>query len=105
MARRWQNPRRHRRPAKGRISILLNVQQHDTQALIKEWAGEEVLIRFDQPTGAWLFIALHSTKLGPATGGTRMKQYPNWHAALADALLLSAGMTNKFAVAGFPRGG
>lgn len=81
------------------------MKHQDTQALIKEWAGEEVIIRFDQPTGAWIFIALHSTKLGPAAGGTRMKQYPDWQAALADVLRLSAGMTNKFAVAGFPRGG
>lgn len=80
-------------------------QYDDTQALIQEWAGEEVIIRFDQPTGAWIFIAVHSTKLGPATGGTRMKHYPDWQSALTDALQLSTGMTNKFAVAGFPRGG
>lgn len=73
--------------------------------MIKEWAGEEVIIRFDQPTGAWIFIAIHSTKLGPATGGTRMRHYSDWQAALTDVLQLSAGMTNKFAVAGFPRGG
>ena len=62
-------------------------------------------MRFDRPTGAWIFIAVHSTRLGPATGGTRMKSYPEPRAALADALRLAEGMTYKYAVPGFARGG
>ena len=43
------------------------------ESLIQEWDGEAVIVRQDQPSGAWTFIAIHSTLLGPATGGTRMK--------------------------------
>jgi len=74
-------------------------------SLIKNWAGEEVIIRHDQETGAWILIAIHSTRLGPATGGTRMKSYPDFHAALQDGLRLSEAMTYKFAVPGIARGG
>ncbi|MCK5719525.1 MAG: hypothetical protein KAH84_06185 [Thiomargarita sp.] len=73
--------------------------------LLKNWDGEEVIIRYDQVTGAWIFIAIHSTVLGPADGGTRIKYYDDVHFALGDALKLSRGMTNKFAISGVPRGG
>jgi leucine dehydrogenase len=75
------------------------------ESLLQEWDGETVVIHRDHPTGAWIFIAIHSTKLGPATGGTRMKHYPDQRAALEDALKLAAGMTFKFAVPGINRGG
>jgi len=75
------------------------------ESLIQEWDGEAVIVRHDQPTGAWTFIAIHSTQLGPATGGTRMKSYSDQEAALEDALRLAAGMTHKFAVPGIERGG
>jgi len=74
-------------------------------SLIKSWGGEEVIIRHDQATGAWILIAIHSTRLGPAAGGTRMKGYPDFKAALQDALRLSEAMTYKFAVPGISRGG
>jgi leucine dehydrogenase len=73
--------------------------------LIKSWGGEEVVIRHDQATGAWILIAIHSTRLGPAAGGTRMKFYPDFKASLQDALRLSEAMTYKFAVPGISRGG
>ncbi len=72
---------------------------------IRDWDGETVIVRHDRPTGAWIFIAIHSTRLGPATGGTRMKHYPGTGEALEDALRLAAGMTFKFAVPGVARGG
>ena len=75
------------------------------EQLLKDWDGETVVVRYDRPTGAWIFIAIHSTRLGPATGGTRMKSYPNSEAALDDVLKLAVGMTYKFAVPAFPRGG
>jgi leucine dehydrogenase len=75
------------------------------QSLIQDWDGENVIVRFDRPSGAWIFIAIHSTRLGPATGGTRMKAYPDAGAALADALRLAEGMTYKYAVPGMARGG
>jgi glutamate dehydrogenase/leucine dehydrogenase len=74
-------------------------------SLIKNWGGEEVIIRYDTPTGAWIFIAIQSTRLGPAAGGTRMKSYPDLKAALKDVLRLSEAMTYKFAVPGISRGG
>ena len=52
-----------------------------------------------------MFIAIHSTRLGPAVGGTRMKSYPDPTTALRDALRLAEGMTYKFAVPGLPFGG
>lgn len=75
------------------------------ESLIRNWGGEEVIIRHDQPTGAWILIAIHSTRLGPAAGGTRMKSYPDLRAALQDVLRLSEAMTYKFAVPGISRGG
>lgn len=75
------------------------------ESLLRQWDGESAIIRFDRATGAWIIIAIHSTRLGAATGGTRMKSYPDLQAALSDALKLAASMTYKFAVANFPRGG
>ena len=75
------------------------------QSLIESWEGEFVVSYFDRPTGAWIFIGVHSTKLGVATGGTRLKTYPGPSAGLEDALRLSKGMTLKWAVLGLPRGG
>ncbi len=69
------------------------------------WDGVEILEREDAETGAAIFIAIHSERLGPATGGTRMKTYPDRDAARRDSMRLSEGMTYKWAAAGFPRGG
>jgi leucine dehydrogenase len=77
----------------------------DVQSILEAWDGEDVIIRFDRPTGSWIIIAVHSTALGPAGGGTRMKTYPDLAAAVQDALNLAEGMTHKFAVAELPRGG
>ena len=75
------------------------------EKLLKDWAGETVIVRHDKQSGAWIFIAIHSTRLGPAAGGTRMTSYPDVQAALLDALRLSEGMTFKFAASGLPFGG
>jgi leucine dehydrogenase len=75
------------------------------ESLLREWDGETVIVRYDRPTGAWIFIAIHSTRLGPAAGGTRMKSYPDLPAALQDALRLAGAMTYKFAAPGLPLGG
>jgi len=50
-------------------------------------------------------IALHSTALGPAVGGTRLWRYASEPDALRDALLLSRGMSHKCAMANLPLGG
>jgi leucine dehydrogenase len=51
------------------------------------------------------FVAIHSTKLGPAVGGTRFWKYENDEAAIKDLLRLARGMTYKNALAGIPFGG
>jgi leucine dehydrogenase len=75
------------------------------ESLIRAWTGETVVVRYDRLTGAWILIAIHSTRLGPAGGGTRMKPYPDLDAALLDVLRLAEGMTYKFAGPGIPFGG
>ncbi len=74
-------------------------------SLLAAWDGETVIVHADRPACAWIVIAIHSSRLGPATGGTRFQTYPDLTAAIADALRLAEGMTLKYAVAGFPRGG
>ena len=75
------------------------------ESLIESWDGEKVVIAYDQPSGTWIFICMHSTALGPAAGGTRMKVYDTPADALADGMRLSAGMTSKFAVTDLEFGG
>src|SRR5262245_47745098 len=72
---------------------------------LEGWGGEELVIRRDPPTGAWILIAIHSTLRGPAVGGTRIRRYPTVSDGLVDVLRLSGGMTVKNAVAGLPCGG
>ncbi len=66
---------------------------------------ETVLRVHDAEIGLTGFIAVHSTHLGPAAGGLRMRPYASEEAALTDALRLSRGMTYKNAAAGLPLGG
>jgi leucine dehydrogenase len=73
--------------------------------LLYGWDGETAVIRRDRESGSWFFVCLHSTRLGPAGGGTRMKVYATPADALADGMRLSAAMTRKLAVAGLPFGG
>lgn len=66
---------------------------------------EQVLFCRDAQADLFGIIAIHSTRLGPAAGGCRMRPYASTEAALADVLRLSRGMTLKNAVAGLPLGG
>ena len=66
---------------------------------------EQVLIGRDAGSGYHGIIAIHSTVLGPAVGGTRFWNYASEAEALTDALRLSQGMTYKTALAGLPLGG
>lgn len=59
----------------------------------------------DHATGLTAIIAIHSTKLGPAAGGTRFWHYADKGDAVTDALRLSRGMSFKNAMAGLPAGG
>jgi leucine dehydrogenase len=75
------------------------------QDLLAAWEGESVSIHRDLKTGTWMFICVHSTRLGPAAGGTRMKHYPRLVDALADGMRLAEAMSLKFASVQFPHGG
>jgi leucine dehydrogenase len=59
----------------------------------------------DTATGLRAVIAIHSTALGPATGGLRMWTYADEQDAIMDALRLARGMTYKYAAAGVNLGG
>lgn len=59
----------------------------------------------DAKSGLRAVIAIHSTALGPSSGGTRMWDYPDSGAMLTDALRLSQGMSYKNAMASIPHGG
>jgi leucine dehydrogenase len=75
------------------------------EELLETWEGETAVVHRDRESGSWIFVCLHSTRLGPAGGGTRMKVYGTPVEALQDAMRLSAAMTRKLAVAGLPFGG
>lgn len=59
----------------------------------------------DVESGLKAIVAVHSTALGPAAGGSRMWNYETGEQALRDALRLSQGMSFKNAMAGLPLGG
>jgi leucine dehydrogenase len=66
---------------------------------------ELVQVVHDRPSGLTAIIAVHSTHLGPAAGGTRFWHYNDPAGAMRDALRLSRGMSYKNAMAGLPMGG
>ncbi len=66
---------------------------------------EQIVYCNDPKVGLKAIIALHSTVLGPATGGCRMWNYKDEDAALTDVLRLSKGMTYKAAISGLKWGG
>lgn len=68
-------------------------------------AHEVVAFFHDKKAGLKCIIAVHSTALGPACGGTRVYPYASADAALTDVLRLSRGMTYKNAIADLPLGG
>lgn len=66
---------------------------------------EHVVHCQDEETGLKAIIAIYSTALGPALGGTRIHPYAHEDDALADVLNLSQGMAYKAALAGLDFGG
>lgn len=66
---------------------------------------EQVVFCSDDHTGLRAIIAIHSTALGPALGGTRFFPYNSEQDALIDVLRLARGMTYKAAAAGLDLGG
>ena len=72
---------------------------------IASMGHEQLVICNDSSAGYRGIIAIHSTTLGPALGGTRFWQYASDDEAIVDALRLARGMTYKNAVAGLNLGG
>ncbi len=66
---------------------------------------EQVVFCHDAPTGLRAIVAIYSTALGPAIGGTRFYPYPSEEAAIGDVLNLSKAMAYKSALAGLDLGG
>ena len=66
---------------------------------------EQVVFCHDETSGLKAIIAIYSTALGPALGGTRFYPYGSEQEALADVLNLSQGMAYKAALAGLDLGG
>lgn len=66
---------------------------------------EQVVFANDPGTGLKAVIAIHSTALGPALGGTRFYPYASTADAVRDVLNLSRGMSYKAALAGLDLGG
>lgn len=72
---------------------------------MQRYGFKKLLICNDTAIGLRAVIALHSTALGPAAGGTRMWTYATEEDAIMDALRLARGMTYKYAAAGLDFGG
>lgn len=66
---------------------------------------EQVVFCSDPPSGLRAIIAIYSTALGPALGGTRFYPYASEADALDDVLNLSRAMAYKAACAGLDLGG
>jgi leucine dehydrogenase len=77
----------------------------DALEYMSRWGHKKVVLCCDPGTGLRAVIAIHSTALGPATGGTRMWPYESEDRAVLDALRLARGMTYKYAAAGVDLGG
>jgi leucine dehydrogenase len=84
------------------MDLFRSLGEHETNG-----GGYESLHVFqDRATGLKALVAIHSTKLGPALGGTRaLSTYASEDAAIVDVLRLARGMTYKAALAGVAHGG
>jgi len=77
----------------------------DLLEALESGGHERLIVSRDPSAGYTGIIAIHSTVLGPAVGGTRLRTYASFDEAVTDALRLSRGMTYKNAMAGLPFGG
>lgn len=66
---------------------------------------EQLELFRDPTTGLTGAVAIHSTALGPALGGLRIRRYDDLEAGVVDALRLGRAMTLKNAAAGLDLGG
>jgi leucine dehydrogenase len=84
---------------------MKNISDKTLCQIYAECEHEKVVLWSDPAAGYRGIIAIHSTALGPAVGGTRLWNYPNDEAASRDVLRLSRAMSYKNALAGLPLGG
>ena len=78
---------------------------HDADVFELGSEHEQVVFANDPATGLKAIVAIHSTALGPALGGTRFYPYASTADAVRDVLNLSRGMSYKAALAGLDLGG
>ncbi len=88
-----------------KIKALESVEEVGLFGTLADMGHEQVVFCHDHATGLKAIIAIHSTVLGPALGGTRMWNYRSEQQALTDVLRLSRGMTFKAAISGLNLGG
>jgi leucine dehydrogenase len=72
---------------------------------LKQMGYGELHFGYDAKTGMRAIVGLHSTRLGPAIGGCRVREYPTEADAIDDVTRLARGMTYKNALCGIPHGG
>src|SRR5688500_5520376 len=78
----------------------------DTVFEVVEAGGcEQVAFCHHAPSGLRAIVAIHSTALGPALGGTRFYPFASEREALVDVCRLARGMTYKHAACGNDLGG
>ena len=82
------------------VTTVFQAAQTDGQA-----GHEQVVFCQDTQSGLRAIVAIYSTALGPALGGTRFYPYASEDAALADVLNLSKAMAYKNSLAGLDLGG
>ncbi len=73
--------------------------------MMSERGHEQLVFSSDAGSGLRCIIAIHDSTLGVPVGGTRVFDYQSEGDAIADALKLSEGMTQKAAVSGCSSGG
>lgn len=77
----------------------------DHHSRSEQGGHEQLVLCQDRASGLKAVVALHSTALGPALGGTRFYPYASEAEAIEDVLNLSRGMSYKNALAGLDHGG
>ena len=65
----------------------------------------DIHFKVDESIGFCAIIAIHNTQRGPALGGCRFIEYPDYATAIYDAMRLARGMSYKNASVNLPLGG
>lgn len=93
-------------PVRGESISGFQISKKDFQFETILVKGYEYVVKIlNAQTGLKAIVAIHNTTLGPALGGTRMRNYSNFDEALEDVLRLSKGMTYKAAIVDVGLGG